>query len=164
MKKISQLITFFVLINLFMFSCNNHKQKHDKNYTLASLKGPSSIGILPLIDSLSQQTIDNGQLSKDKNLDIAIFTEPLQVRKMMLDGSADFAVLPMTTAALLYNKDIGYQLIAVPIWGTLYLCGAADYNIKDWKDLKDKTVYLMAKGMTFSPTVGGACIDPPTVV
>ena len=148
MKKISQLITFAVLINLFMFSCNNNKQKQDKNYTLASLKGPSSIGILPLIDSLNQLTTDNGQLSKDKNLDIAIYTEPLQVRKMMLDGSADFAVLPMTTAALLYNKDIGYQLIAVPIWGTLYLCGAADYNIQDWKDLKDKNVYLMAKGMT----------------
>lgn len=148
MKKISQLITFAVLINLFMFSCNNNKQKQDKNYTLASLKGPSSIGILPLIDSLNQLTIDNGQLSKDKNLDIAIFTEPLQVRKMMLDGSADFAVLPMTTAALLYNKDIGYQLIAVPIWGTLYLCGAADYNIQDWNDLKNKKVYLMAKGMT----------------
>lgn len=147
MKKISQLITFAVLINLFMFSCNNNKQKQDKNYTLASLKGPSSIGILPLIDSLNQLTTDNGQLSKDKNLDIAIFSEPLQVRKMMLEGTADFAILPSTTAALLYNKGLDYQLIAIPIWGTLSLCGT-DESINDWNDLKNKKVYLMAKGMT----------------
>ncbi|MBE6336961.1 MAG: ABC transporter substrate-binding protein [Lentimicrobiaceae bacterium] len=148
MKKITLFILYVISINLFLSCCTNSTdQNNDNQYTLVSLKGPSSMAILPFIDSISQQTKYNRQHSKDENLDITICTEPLQVRKMMLDGSADFAVLPMTTAALLYNKDIDYKIIAVPVWGSLYLCGTDD-NINDWDDLKDKNIFLMAKGMT----------------
>ena len=143
MKKITLFILYVISINLFLSCCTNSTdQNNDNQYTLVSLKGPSSMAILPFIDSISQQTKYNRQHSKDENLNITICTEPLQVRKMMLDGSADFAVLPMTTAALLYNKDIDYKIIAVPVWGSLYLCGTDD-NINDWDDLKDKNIFLL---------------------
>lgn len=139
MKKLFYLISSILLISTFLSSCDNGSKKSENTYTLASLKGPSSIGLLPLIDSINN--VEN------PSLEITISPEPLQVRKMMLEGTADFAILPSTTAALLYNKGLDYQLIAIPIWGTLSLCGT-DESINDWSDLKNKKVYLMAKGMT----------------
>lgn len=139
MKKLFYLISSILLISTLLSSCDNSSKKSENTYTLASLKGPSSIGLLPLIDSINN--VEN------PSLEITISPEPLQVRKMMLEGTADFAILPSTTAALLYNKGLDYQLIAIPIWGTLSLCGT-DESINDWSDLKNKKVYLMAKGMT----------------
>ncbi|HSH52704.1 MAG TPA: PhnD/SsuA/transferrin family substrate-binding protein, partial [Bacteroidales bacterium] len=71
----------------------------------------------------------------------------LQVRKLMLEEAVDFAILPTTMGAILYNKGVNYQLAAIPVWGTLYLFGQ-DTTIKSWNDLKGKRIYLMAKGMT----------------
>lgn len=140
MKRLSCIILCAVVTSIFLSCCDSDsKQRSERHYTLASLKGPSAIGMLPLIDSLDG--------TQAQTLSITISPEPLLVRKMMLDGSADFAVLPMTMAALLYNKGLDYQLIAVPIWGSFTLCGNDD-NIKDWNDLKGKRVHLMAKGMT----------------
>ena len=134
-------ILIIVMTFLALFSsCDENKNEKDENhYVIASLRGPSSMGMLHFIDSLNQ--LENA------DVEILVFDEPLQVRKMMLDGSADFANLPTTMAALLYNKGIDYQFAAVPTWGTLYLCGN-DSTIHSWNNLKGKKVYLMAKGMT----------------
>lgn len=91
--------------------------------------------------------IDSLEGLDDANITVELFNEPLQVRKMMLDGTADFAILPTTMAALLYNKGLDYRMVAVPLRGTLYLCGN-DTTIHTWNDLRGKKVYLMAKGMT----------------
>lgn len=121
-------------------SCGENKNEISENhYVIATLRGPSSMGMLQFIDSVKQM--------ENANVEIQVFDEPLQVRKMMLDGSADFANLPTTMATLLYNKGIDYHFAAVPVWGTLYLCGN-DSTIRSWNDLKSRKVYLMAKGMT----------------
>lgn len=134
-------ILIMVMTFLALFSsCGENKNENTENhYVIATLRGPSSMGMLQFIDSMKQM--------ENANVEIQVFDEPLQVRKMMLDGSADFANLPTTMAALLYNKGIDYQFAAVPTWGTLYLCGN-DSTIHSWNDLKGKKVYLMAKGMT----------------
>jgi len=97
------------------------------------------MGMIRLIDSLNR---GNGH-----NIKVLILNEPIQVRKMMIDGSADFAILPTTMAAIIYNKGLEYQLISIPVWGTLYLFGS-DTTITRWEDLRGKRVNLMAKGMT----------------
>lgn len=97
------------------------------------------MGMIRLIDSLN-----NGE---GHNVRVLILNEPLQVRKMMIDGSADFAVLPATMAAIVYNKGLEYRLVAVPVWGTIYLIGS-DTTVSGWKDLKGKRVHVMARGMT----------------
>jgi NitT/TauT family transport system substrate-binding protein len=50
-------------------------------------------------------------------------------------------------AAIIYNKDVPYQVIAIPVWGTLYLFGS-DSSINNWQSLKNKRVFLMGKGTT----------------
>ncbi len=97
------------------------------------------MGMIRLIDSLIR---GNGH-----NVQVKILNEPLQVRKMMIEGSADFAILPTTMAAITYNKGMDYQLIGIPVWGTLYLCGS-DTTITRWEQLRGKRVNVMAKGMT----------------
>ena len=110
-----------------------------KVYTIATLKGPSSMGMIRMIDSLEN--------TKNATVRVTILNEPMQVRKMMLDGTADFAILPTTMAAIVYNKGLPYRMLGVPDWGSLFLFGS-DSTVKGWNDLRGKRVYLMAKGMT----------------
>jgi NitT/TauT family transport system substrate-binding protein len=127
---------------VFLLSgCRNQGQNSgDKtSYKIATLKGPSSMGMIGLIDSISN--------ASNSNIQIDILNEPIQVRKMMIDGTADFAILPTTMAAILYNKGLDYRLIAIPVWGTLYLFGK-DTTITRWEDLRNRRVNVMAKGMT----------------
>jgi NitT/TauT family transport system substrate-binding protein len=129
----------FILIPLLftIITCNQIKEK--QKIRIATLRGPSAMGMVKMIDSLNQ--------NKSSNIKITIYNEPIQVRKLMLENEVDFAVLPTTMGAILYNKGVPYQLAAIPVWGTLYLFGY-DTTIKEWSDLKGKRINLMAKGMT----------------
>ncbi|HOF19936.1 MAG TPA: ABC transporter substrate-binding protein [Bacteroidales bacterium] len=133
----------FILIFILLVcsACGGHgKRSHERKFlTIASLKGPSSMGIIRFIDSVYNDSA--------KNIKISIQDEPIQVRKMILDGSADFALLPSNMAAILYNMGFDYRLAAIPVWGTLYLFGG-DTSVKSWEDLRNKRVYAMARGMT----------------
>jgi NitT/TauT family transport system substrate-binding protein len=102
------------------FSCSGSREGTDTGvdsvFTIVTLQGPSSMGMIWMIDSLRRAT--------NPSVSVEIVAEPIQVRKRMLEGTADFAVLPLTMAAILYNKGIDYRLLAIPVWGTLYLAGS----------------------------------------
>ncbi|MCB5260298.1 MAG: ABC transporter substrate-binding protein [Candidatus Cloacimonetes bacterium] len=91
--------------------------------------------------------IDSLSTVSDSHIKVEILNEPIQIRKMVIDGTADFAILPTTMAAILYNKGIDYRLLAIPVWGTLYLFGN-DTSITQWEHLRGKRINVMAKGMT----------------
>jgi len=129
------LIIFIALLSLI--ECNY--KSSNKKITIATLKGPSAMGMIKMIDSLAN--------TENATSQILIFNEPIQVRKLMLENKAEFAILPTTMGAILYNKGLNYQIAAVPVWGSLYLFGA-DSTIKTWNDLKGKKIHLMGKGMT----------------
>jgi len=139
-RYFSGLFLIFVFIILYT-GCRGKGARKDSAeiYTIATLKGPSSMGMIKLIDSLNSDG--------PHRVKAIILDEPLQVRKMMIDGTADFAILPTTMGAITYNKGFGYRLIAVPVWGTLYLLGS-DTTVKTWNDLRGKRVHVMARGMT----------------
>lgn len=133
-------LIIFIVFSLLMGCRNPVRNDGDKHsYKIATLKGPSSMGMIKLIDSINN--------AGNTNIQIDIMNDPIQVRKMMLDGTADFAILPTTMAAILYNKGLDYRLIAIPGWGTLYLVGE-DTTINSWNDIRNKRVNVMAKGMT----------------
>jgi NitT/TauT family transport system substrate-binding protein len=127
-----------MLFVLLAAACHNTSTVSN-SYTIATLKGPSSMGMIHLIDSLGS--------AKNATVRVMILNEPMLVRKMMLDGTADFAILPTTMAALVYNKGLEYKMLGVPDWGSLFLFGN-DTIVKGWNDLRGKRIYLMAKGMT----------------
>ncbi len=129
-----------VLFTVSLTGCGTGSGENPEgNLTLVTLKGPSSMGMVQLTDSLSRE--------KNPTCHVVMVNEPLQARKLMLEGKADIVLLPMTMAAISYNKGLDYRLVAVPVWGALYLYGE-DTTITRWEDLKGKTVHTMARGMT----------------
>ncbi len=140
MSKQSIITLCSLILIMATASCNSQAGKQSpQTYTVATLKGPSAVGMLQYIDSV--------RTAQNSDLKFEILNEPVQVRKMMIDGTADFAILPMTMAAVLYNKGLDYKLISVPVWGTLYLFGS-DTGVHSWEDLRGKRINVMAKGMT----------------
>lgn len=133
------MLRVFLFIATVIFVTGSCRSPVNGHYSIATLKGPSSVGMICFIDSLAGE--------EKPLIEVDILDEPIQVRKMMLEGSADFAVLPTNMAAIIYNKGLHYRLIAIPVWGTLYLFGS-DSTITGWNDLKGKTIHVMARGMT----------------
>ncbi len=127
----------FLLIWLAI-ACNAPEKSQNK-VTTATLNGPSAMAMIKMIDD--KPIVDGIQL------DFIIKNEPNHVRAMMLNNEIDFALLPTTMAALLYNRNQAYILAAIPVWGTLYLFGS-DSTVREWEDLKGKKISLMARGMT----------------
>ncbi len=138
MRKITIVLLTLLTLNAgCRFSPNGRPD--ERSYKIATLNGPSSIGMIKMIDSLRN--------TNDSEVKIDILNEPMQVRKMMLEDEAEFAVLPTTMAALLYNKGMDYIMIAVPVWGSLYLLGN-DTTINSWEALRGRRINIMGRGMT----------------
>jgi len=129
---------YFLILLLILAGCRSG-QVSKTEVTLLTLKGPSAMGMIDLMDH-------PGKIIPEK-LNIEMMDEPMLVRAKILKDKPELAVLPLNMAAILYNKGLPYQVIAIPVWGTLYLFGT-DSGIKDWASLKNKRVFLMGKGTT----------------
>lgn len=80
-------------------------------------------------------------------LTIEILDEPMLIRARILKEKPELAVLPLNMGAILYNKGLPYQVIGIPVWGTLYLFGS-DSTVNDWSSMRKKRFFLMGKGTT----------------
>lgn len=100
---------------------------------IAALRGPSAVEMVKMMDDAA---VCGGP-------EIEIFDEPAQIMDAMAVGRADFAVMPTAATRILQKKGIDYRIAAIMIWGGLYVCGT-DSGIKELKDLKGRTVNVMA--------------------
>jgi NitT/TauT family transport system substrate-binding protein len=130
-------VLIFLLI-VILAGCRSGQVK-EPGVTLLTLKGPSAMGMIYLIDSPAHIL--------PEPINIEILDEPMLVRARMLKDKPEMAVLPLNMGAILYNKGLAYEVIAIPVWGTLYLFGT-DSAVKDWALLKGKRIFLMGKGTT----------------
>jgi NitT/TauT family transport system substrate-binding protein len=71
----------------------------------------------------------------------------MQIQALMMQNKLDFAVLPTVMAANLYNKGVDYRLLAIPIWGTLYLA-SNDSSVQSISELKNQTIHVFGQGAT----------------
>lgn len=106
---------------------------------IAVLKGPTALGLLPLIDE--------PVLSGGTELAIEVLPSPDILVGRLATGELDFAAVPTNLAAKLYNKGQDYRLIAMNTWGSMYIIGS-DASVKSLTDLKGKTLYSTGKGTT----------------
>lgn len=135
MKKLASLL---IILSLALACCRTGSV-NNTGITFLTLKGPSAMGMIYLMDS-------PGKII-DVPINIEMLDEPMMVRARILKDKPELAVLPLNMASILYNKGLPYQVIAVPVWGTLYLFGT-DSTINGWPSLKNKKIYLMGKGTT----------------
>lgn len=132
-------IVLILLVPVFILSGCFSRGEKDTTTTFLTLKGPSAMGMIELIDHPDDIL--------PEPMKIEILDEPMLVRAKILKEKPELAVLPLNMAAILYNMGLPYQVIGIPVWGTLYLVGQ-DTSIRDWQALKNRRVFMMGKGTT----------------
>ncbi len=133
-KSFYQIVYIFLF--LFLWSCS----KRDADIIrIGILHGPTEISFMKMIS-------ENEDIAT-KKVEFIIKDEPLQIQSLMMRNEVDFAVLPTVMAVNLYNKGMKYQMLACPVWGTLYLV-SNDKDIRRLKDLENKETAVFGQGVT----------------
>lgn len=132
MKKISNIIlSIFFLFSMIIFASTPKK-----TINVGVPKAPPALPILRMIDS--------NALGDEYNVELKIWTSPEILIGMVQSKEADFFAYPLTVVSKLYNKGMDVKLTNVNTWGVASFV-SSDTSVKDWKDLKGKTIYLALK-------------------
>ena len=109
--------------------------------SIASLKGPTTMGIVKLMDD-----VDSGLARHDYTVEM--YGTADEIAPQLIKGTLDIAILPANLASVLYNKTQGaLQVAAINSLGVVYMVSTDD-SIKSIADLKGKTIYTTGKGTT----------------
>lgn len=135
MKKIIVLILVTALCFATVGCAKTDRTDADK-IRIASLKGPTSIGMLKLIDDESD------------TLEFTIAGIADEITAPFIQGKLDIVSVPCNLASVLYGKLSGdLQVLCVNTLGVLYLLDSTG-EIGSISDLSGKTVYSTGKGTT----------------
>ena len=108
---------------------------------VASLKGPTSIGLLYLMNKA-----DKGETANTYEFQMATGAD--EILPLMVKGDLDIALVPANVASVLYHKTQGgVEVIDINTLGVLYMVSGED-GLTNFTDLKGKTIYLTGKGTT----------------
>lgn len=130
------LLCLLVVASLFLGGCGGQT---GQTVRVGSLKGPTSLGILALMDRASKE-----ETQVSYQFQMAASAEELL--PLLAKGELDIALIPANVAAVLYQKTQGgVAVIDVNTLGVLYLV-TGDPDIASVEDLKGRTVYLTGKG------------------
>lgn len=159
MKKIAVLLSFILIFSILLTACSNgsvpkEDQKPAEGNNIESsknpepvnpvqvniigLKGPTSIGMIKLIDEKA--------LNSDKYIvEYTTVEAPDIITGKILNNEVQIAALPTNLAAVLYNKTEGkVQFLAQNTLGVLYAIGKGD--ISSLEQLEGKKVAISGKG------------------
>ncbi len=143
MKKI---ICTLLALSLLVFSVGCAKfptktqnEKEKTTVKVAGLKGPTTMGIVKLLD-------DNEKgLTKNK-YEYTMAVSADEITPLLLTGKIDIAAIPVNLASILYNKSGGkIQMLAVNTLGVIYIVENSD-TVNSVNDLKGKTILATGKG------------------
>lgn len=113
---------------------------------VAALKGPTTIGLVNLIDAAA-----GGE--SDVNYEFTMYTAGSDVMAAMVSGDIDIGLVPANVAAVADNKvEGGVSVIDINTLGVLY-CITGDESISSIADLAGKTVYTTGQGATPEYTI-----------
>ena len=137
MKKMITLLVF-LLCTFVLFGCG--KKEHTE-IRIGALKGPTTIGLLQLMEEASTGSSENAY-----NFQMAVAAEELTTQ--LIKGDLDIALIPANMASVLYNKTQGgICVIDINTLGVLYLVSGNVEN-QSLSDLRGQTIYLTGRGTT----------------
>lgn len=111
------------------------------NVRVASLKGPTSIGMVSFMSKASSGETSN-------TYDFQICGTADEILPSLIQGNIDIALIPANAASTVYNKtNGGVQVIDINTLGVLYVV-SGDSSISSISDLAGKTVVMTGKGTT----------------
>lgn len=137
-KKI--LACLLAIITIFSVAgCNKGADKTSIN--IASMKGPTSIGLAKLYDRSDLKECAN-------SYNYSIHGSADAITAGLIKGDIDIAALPCNVAASLYHKTEGEILIAgINTLGVLYVVEKGD-TVNSVTDLQDQTIFSTGQGTT----------------
>lgn len=151
MKKLSLLLILVIAVSM-LSGCSQsqnipesspektEKPQEPVNVTIAGLKGPTSIGMIKMIDEKALN-------SDSYKVEYVAESAPDSLTGKIINGEIQISSVPINLASVLYNKTNGeVQLIAVNTIGNLYIVGSDE--IKSINNLEGKTLGMSAKGST----------------
>ena len=116
-------------------------QEQPVTVRLAGLKGPTTIGMVKLLDDA-----ENKLTKQEYSFQMAAAAD--QVAPLLLKGELDILSAPANLAAKLYNNSKGaVKMLAVNTLGVVYIVDT-DGSVSDIKSLKGKTIYATGKNTT----------------
>ena len=106
---------------------------------VGSLKGPTTIGIVNLMDKSSKGETEG-------NYEFTMSSAPDEITAKIVSGDLDIALVPSNLASVLYNKtNGGVTVIDINTMGVLY-CVTGDPSVTSIKDLAGRTVITTGQG------------------
>lgn len=140
MKKLLAILLACLLLPVFAGCGAEQAEETDITLNIYSLKGPTSMGLVKLMD-------DNSRGEAANTYEAQMVTAADEVTAAIASGKADIAMLPANAAATLYQKMGGFTVVAVNTLGVLYIVENGT-SVQSVDDLAGKTVYLTGKGTT----------------
>lgn len=137
-KKLTSILLVMIL-GMFVIACG--KEESSVSVRVGSLKGPTSIGLVEVMERAECGETDN-------EYSFTMETAADTLITMMVQNELDIALVPANVASVLYNKTEGkIAVIDINTLGVLYVL-SGDNDINEITDLQGKTVYLTGKGTT----------------
>lgn len=141
MKKLSFILSIVLIFSMVLTACSNADTPKTENPTtvnIIGLKGPTSIGMIKLIDEKALN-------SDTYKVEYSTVEAPDILTGKIINNEVQIAAVPTNLAAVLYNKTGGnVQFLAQNTLGVLYAIGKGD--ITSLEDLEGKKVAISGKG------------------
>ena len=112
---------------------------------VGGLKGPTSMGLVKLLDDAENQKTANA-------IDFQMAASANELNPLFLKGELDILAVPANLGSVLYNKTQGgVKMLAVSTLGVLYMVEKGGETVTDIKSLAGKTIYATGKGAAPTP-------------
>ena len=109
---------------------------------VGGLKGPTSMGLVKLLDDAENQKTANA-------IDFQMAASANELNPLFLKGELDILAVPANLGSVLYNKTQGgVKMLAVSTLGVLYMVEKGGETVTDIQSLAGKTIYATGKGAT----------------
>lgn len=109
---------------------------------LGGLKGPTSMGMVKLLDDAESGATENGY-------EFTMAASANELTPQLVQGELDIVAVPANVAAILYSQtEGGVELLAAGTLGVLYMVEKGGETVTDVASLSGKTIYATGKGAT----------------
>lgn len=118
----------------------NADTPNTREQTVITVVAPKSPGSIPIF-----RMIENNSMGENIQIDLQLYSDMEAMMALASGGDYGVLIVPVHTAANLYNKEVGVKLINVCGWGGMYL-STTDSDCNNWGDLKGKELYVPSRG------------------
>lgn len=138
MKKVMAMVLSAALTLGLFAGC---AKKDAAMIRVGSLKGPTTIGIVNLMDKATKGETEG-------KYEFTMSAQADEIAAKMISGDLDIALVPSNLAAVLYNKTKnGITAIDINTLGVLY-CVTGDTSVTSVKDLAGKQIIMTGQATT----------------